>query len=132
MRRRKLFTLAAGASAVVCAAFCVLWVWSYLPERVWVKILEQTTAGAPSLYKAIAEFLSRNRSRPEDKELLASLERAIGKFKGRVKNLSLAPEGSFSIGPLGYFGVLMQVAIVAAVTAAASRRTVNRTIAENP
>jgi cell division transport system permease protein len=40
--------------------------------------------------------------------------------------------GSFSIGPLGYLGVLMQVAIVAAVTAAASRRTVNRTIAENP
>ena len=70
------------------------------PERVWVKILEQTTAGAPSLYKAIAEFLSRNRSRPEDRELLASLERAIGKFKGRVKNLSLAPEGSFSIGPV--------------------------------
>jgi cell division transport system permease protein len=40
--------------------------------------------------------------------------------------------GSFSIGLLGYLGVLMQVAIVAAVTAAASRRTVNRTIAENP
>ena len=38
--------------------------------------------------------------------------------------------GSFSIGPLGYLGVLMQVAVVAAVTAAASRRTVNRTIAD--
>jgi cell division transport system permease protein len=38
--------------------------------------------------------------------------------------------GSFSIGALGYLGVLMQVAVVAAVTAAASRRTVNRTIAE--
>ena len=30
MRRRKLFTLAAGVSAVLCAAVCVLWVRSYL------------------------------------------------------------------------------------------------------
>ena len=29
MRRRKLFTLAAGASAVLCVAVCVLWVRSY-------------------------------------------------------------------------------------------------------
>jgi hypothetical protein len=34
---RKLLTLAAGASAVVCVAVCLLWVWRYLPERVWVK-----------------------------------------------------------------------------------------------
>jgi hypothetical protein len=31
MRRRKLFTLAAGASAVLCIAVCVLWVRSYFP-----------------------------------------------------------------------------------------------------
>jgi hypothetical protein len=34
MRRRRLFTLAAGASAVLCAAVCVLWVRSYKsPDR---------------------------------------------------------------------------------------------------
>ena len=36
--------------------------------------------------------------------------------------------GSFSIGVLGYIAVLAQVVLIAAVTAATSRRTVNRTI----
>jgi cell division transport system permease protein len=37
--------------------------------------------------------------------------------------------GGFSIGLLGYAGVLAQVGLIAFVTAATSRRTVNRTIA---
>jgi cell division transport system permease protein len=37
--------------------------------------------------------------------------------------------GGFSIGPLGYAAVLAQVGLIAFVTAATSRRTVNRTIA---
>src|SRR5262245_5022059 len=36
--------------------------------------------------------------------------------------------GSFSIGPFGYAAVLAQVALIAVVTAATSRHTVNRTI----
>jgi hypothetical protein len=38
--RRKLFTLAAGASGVVCIAVCWLWVRSYLHERLWVKWMD--------------------------------------------------------------------------------------------
>ena len=37
--------------------------------------------------------------------------------------------GTFSIGPSGYLAVVVQIGLVAAVTAAASRHTVNRTIA---
>jgi hypothetical protein len=36
--------------------------------------------------------------------------------------------GTFSIGALGYLAVLAQIGLVAGVTAAASRRTVIRTI----
>ena len=36
--------------------------------------------------------------------------------------------GSFSIGALGYLAVLVQVALIAGVTALTSRRTVNHTI----
>jgi cell division transport system permease protein len=36
--------------------------------------------------------------------------------------------GTFSIGALGYFAILVQIGLVAGVTAAASRRTVKRTI----
>jgi uncharacterized protein (DUF885 family) len=69
------------------------------PERVWLKILEQTTAGAPSLYQAVETFLQRNGAGAEDKALLAALSAAVEKFKARVQSLPLAPEGSFAIGP---------------------------------
>jgi hypothetical protein len=36
--------------------------------------------------------------------------------------------GSFSIGILGYVAVALQIALIAGVTALASRRTVNRTL----
>jgi hypothetical protein len=37
MRRRKLFTLAAGVSAVLCVGVCVLWVRSYWVSDNWVR-----------------------------------------------------------------------------------------------
>jgi cell division transport system permease protein len=36
--------------------------------------------------------------------------------------------GTFSIGPLGYFAILVQIGLVAAITAATSRHTVSRSI----
>jgi hypothetical protein len=36
--------------------------------------------------------------------------------------------GSFSIGALGYLAIVLLVGLIAFVTAATSRRTVNRTI----
>jgi cell division transport system permease protein len=65
--------------------------------------------------------------------LFVCAELASGSFAESAAGEQIAAMfGSFSIGPLGYAGVLLQVAVVAAVTAAASRRTVNRTIAETP
>lgn len=63
--------------------------------------------------------------------LFAGAELTSGSLTGTAAGDQVAAMfGSFSIGLWGYLGVLVQVAFVAAVTAAASRRTVNRTIAE--
>jgi cell division transport system permease protein len=63
--------------------------------------------------------------------LFAFAELASGSFTGTAAGDQIsAMFGSFSIGPLGYLGVLVQVSVVAAVTVAASRYTVSRTIAE--
>ena len=61
--------------------------------------------------------------------LFALAELAIGWLGGRADgNQFAALFGSFSIGALGYLAVLVQVALIAGVTALASRRTVNHTI----
>ncbi|MDB6030956.1 MAG: hypothetical protein JWM16_1294 [Verrucomicrobiales bacterium] len=70
------------------------------PERVWVKILEQTTGGAETLYKAVETFLQKIDAQPADQERLNGLRRAVEKFKSKVKARPSAPEGSFSIGPV--------------------------------
>jgi cell division transport system permease protein len=62
--------------------------------------------------------------------LFALAELVSGWFAGAAGGDQLAVLfGSFSIGVLGYLAVLVQVGLIAFVTAASSRRTVNRTIA---
>ncbi len=61
--------------------------------------------------------------------LFALAEFAGGRLAGTAGGDQLAALfGSFSIGVLGYGAVLVQVGLIAFVTAATSRRTVNRTI----
>ncbi len=62
--------------------------------------------------------------------LFALAELASGWFAGTPGGEQFsALFGSFSIGLLGYVAVLAQIGLIAFVTAASSRRTVNRTIA---
>jgi cell division transport system permease protein len=61
--------------------------------------------------------------------LFALAELATGWLGGRADGSQFAALfGSFSIGALGYLAVLVQVALIAGVTALTSRRTVNHTI----
>jgi cell division transport system permease protein len=61
--------------------------------------------------------------------LFALAEFARGWFAGSAEGDQFAALfGSFSIGVLGYVAVLAQVGLIASVTAATSRRTVNHTI----
>src|SRR5712691_12857826 len=60
--------------------------------------------------------------------LFALAELASGRLVGAGGEQFAALFGSFSIGPLGYVAVLAQVGLIAFVTAATSRHTVNQTI----
>jgi cell division transport system permease protein len=61
--------------------------------------------------------------------LFAFADLASGWFIGTAAGDQFAAMfGAFSIGALGYLAVLAQIGLVAAITAATSRRTVNRTI----
>jgi len=60
--------------------------------------------------------------------LFALAELASSRLVGAGGEQFAALFGGFSIGPLGYVAVLAQVGLIAFVTAATSRQTVNRTI----
>jgi cell division transport system permease protein len=61
--------------------------------------------------------------------LFAFVDSANGWFLGTAAGDQFAAMfGTFSIGALGYLAIVAQIALIAGVTAIASRRTVNRTI----
>jgi cell division transport system permease protein len=62
--------------------------------------------------------------------VFATVQFASGWLAGTASGDQLtALFGSFSLGVLGYLAVLAQILVIAAVTALASQRTVNRTLA---
>ncbi|HWF19028.1 MAG TPA: DUF885 domain-containing protein [Verrucomicrobiae bacterium] len=68
------------------------------PERVWRKIMEQTAAGAGSLFDAVGVFLTRNGQRDADASLIATAQKAFADYQKKVCARPLAREGSFAIG----------------------------------
>lgn len=60
------------------------------PERVWRKVMQQTYAGAASLFDAVDAFLK--------KPATAAARRAAKSYHDAVMKRPLAPEGSFAIG----------------------------------
>ena len=60
------------------------------PERVWRKVMQQTYAGAGSLFDAVDTFLKRPAT--------AAVRRAAQTYHDTVMGRPLAPEGSFAIG----------------------------------
>ena len=68
------------------------------PERVWLKIMEQSAAGAVTFFEAVAIFLKRHAAEADDERNIASAEQALKTYQGKVKKRPLAPEGSYAIG----------------------------------
>ena len=69
------------------------------PERVWLGIMEQAVAGAPALLDSVQAFFQTAGPLPADQALVAGAKKAIALYGNRVRNLPLAPAGSFAIGP---------------------------------
>jgi uncharacterized protein (DUF885 family) len=68
------------------------------PEQVWLRVMEQTIAGASVLLQAVGKFLAAAGPQPEDGPRLAAAQKALERYRDAVKHRSLAPPGSFAIG----------------------------------
>ena len=68
------------------------------PERVWRNIMEQTAAGAGSLFEAVAIFLKQNSPAPSDVKRIAAAQRAFATYRKKVVARPVAKEGSFAVG----------------------------------
>ena len=63
------------------------------PENVWRRIMQQTVAGAGALFDAAQSFLGQ-----KDMKLIASAQRAVGRYHDAVMDRPLAPRNSFALG----------------------------------
>ena len=68
------------------------------PERVWLRVMDQTVGGAEDLFQAIQTFLQKNRPAPGDEETLSSARKALEQYGASMRSRPLAPEGSFCVG----------------------------------
>jgi len=68
------------------------------PEPVWRKIMEQTAAGAGSLFEAVTVFLRRVEPSDSDAKQIATAKKAFAVYHQNVMARPLAPAGSFAVG----------------------------------
>ena len=68
------------------------------PEKVWLRIMKQTVSGSPVLLEAVGKFLAANDSHSKDAAWIRSAQKALDRYRERIKKCPLAPLGSFAIG----------------------------------
>ncbi len=69
------------------------------PERVWLRIMQQSVAGAPLLLEGVAKLLHHNGTQSEDVSLLGGAKKALERYRNRASARPLSPAGSFAVGP---------------------------------
>ena len=70
------------------------------PERVWREIMEQTAAGAGSLFEVVAVFLGKVQPRRSDMALITVADKAFAIYHKKIMARPLAKAGSFAVGAL--------------------------------
>src|ERR1035441_2859131 len=68
------------------------------PERVWLRVMEQTVAGGMELLKGVGKFLQTAAPQAGDAALISAAGKAMQRYRERVKECPPAPTGSFAIG----------------------------------
>ena len=68
------------------------------PEAVWLRVMNQTAEGAPSLLAAAGSFLSRQGALETDAALLRAAARSITQYQDSANGRKPAPPNSFSVG----------------------------------
>jgi uncharacterized protein (DUF885 family) len=68
------------------------------PERVWLRVMEQTVAGGVALLDGVGEFLQKAGALAGDQALVDAAGKAMLRYRERVGQRAVAPAGSFAIG----------------------------------
>ena len=68
------------------------------PERVWLRVMEQTVAGGMELLEGVGKFLRTAGPQAGDAALIGAAGKAMQRYRQRVKQRPLAAAGSFAIG----------------------------------
>ena len=68
------------------------------PERVWLRVMEQSVAGGLELLEGVGKFLLTTAPQPGDAALVSAAGKAMQRYRERVQQCPLAPVGSFAIG----------------------------------
>ena len=68
------------------------------PERVWLRVMEQTVAGGMALLEGVGKFLESAGPQPGDQALIRAAGKAMQRYRDRVTERRPAPAGSFAIG----------------------------------
>jgi uncharacterized protein (DUF885 family) len=68
------------------------------PDPVWRRVMDQTAAGAESLFQAVETFLRRTGLSAQDAGRLSSARRACADYRNSVLERPLARPGSFAVG----------------------------------
>jgi uncharacterized protein (DUF885 family) len=68
------------------------------PERIWLRVMEQTVAGGDALLEGVGTFLQNVQPQPADQTQVRATLRAMKKYRARAKHRPLAPTGSFAVG----------------------------------
>ena len=68
------------------------------PERVWLRVMEQTLGGGEALLDGVARFLAKIKPQPADAALISKARKAMQNYGRTVRRKPLAPAGSFAVG----------------------------------
>ncbi len=68
------------------------------PERIWLKVMQQTAGGAAGLFDAVVAFLDRVEPEPTDRKRIAAAKESFQSYERSVKSRPTASEGAFAVG----------------------------------
>jgi uncharacterized protein (DUF885 family) len=68
------------------------------PERVWLRVMEQTVTGGLALLEGVGKFLQTAAAQAGDAALVSAAAKAMQQYRERAKGRPLAPAGAFAIG----------------------------------
>ena len=68
------------------------------PERVWLRVMEQTVRGGAVLLEGVGSFLAGENPQPGDASLVQSACKSLERYRDKAEELPRAAPGSYAIG----------------------------------